>query len=104
MTMNVTPTTLELEDGTVRLEPLHFSRTAELLAAGEDEAVWTYLMERPRSLDEMQEWIERALAAQRSGRELPFAVVEAGTGRAIGSTRYEEIPAAIRVQEPMNVA
>jgi RimJ/RimL family protein N-acetyltransferase len=89
--VDVTPVTLELDGGVVRLEPLAPSHAADLVVAGKDDSVWTYLMERPRTLDEMHGWIERALAAQRSGRELPFAIVETATGRAIGSTRYEEI-------------
>jgi RimJ/RimL family protein N-acetyltransferase len=89
--MNVTPVTLELDGGVVRLEPLDPAHAADLVTAGEDDSVWTYLMERPRTLEQMRGWIERALLVQRSGRELPFAIVEVATGRAIGSTRYEEI-------------
>jgi RimJ/RimL family protein N-acetyltransferase len=39
----------------------------------------------------MQAVIGAALEAQEAGRELPFAVVEVATARAIGSTRYEDI-------------
>jgi N-acetyltransferase len=97
--MQVAPMTLELEGGMVRLEPLRPAHAPDLLEAGKDDSVWTYLMEHPRSLDEMLGLIKRALAAERSGRELPFAVVEVATGRAIGSTRYEDITPAHRCLE-----
>jgi RimJ/RimL family protein N-acetyltransferase len=97
--VKVAPVTLELDGGLVRLEPLRPAHAADLLAAGADPSVWTYLMEHPRNLAEMQGLIERALAAERSGRELPFAVVEVAEGRAIGSTRYEDILPAHRSLE-----
>jgi RimJ/RimL family protein N-acetyltransferase len=89
--MAVAPVTLELEGGLVRLEPLRPRHAEGLLDAGTDDSVWTYLMEHPRTLADMHAFIARALAAERSGRELPFATVDTATGRAIGSTRYEDI-------------
>jgi RimJ/RimL family protein N-acetyltransferase len=97
--MNVTPVTLQLEGAMVRLEPLREAHAPDLLAAGEDPSVWTYLMEAPRSLEQMRGLIERALQAQRSGREVPFAIIEVATGKAIGSTRYEDILPAHRSLE-----
>ncbi len=39
----------------------------------------------------MAAYIETALSEQERGVSLPFAIVEKGTGRAIGSTRYGNI-------------
>jgi RimJ/RimL family protein N-acetyltransferase len=89
--VDVKPVTLEMEGGKVRLEPLRPSHAADLLAAGSDDSLWKYLAEWPRNLEDMHALIERAMEAERSGAELPFAVVELATGRAIGSTRYEDI-------------
>jgi RimJ/RimL family protein N-acetyltransferase len=97
--MIVTPLTLELDGGVVRLEPLRARHAPDLMAAGRDDAVWTYLMERPKTLEDMLGLIDRAQQAERSGRELPFAVIEAASGRAIGSTRYEDILPAHRTLE-----
>jgi RimJ/RimL family protein N-acetyltransferase len=97
--MDVKPVTLQLDGGVVRLEPLRLEHASDLLAAGVDDSVWTYLMERPRTLEDMRALIERALEAERSGREVPFAVVETSTGRAVGSTRYEDILRAHRSLE-----
>ena len=97
--MAVGPVSLELDAGLVRLVPLHDVHASDLLAAGNDATIWTYLMEHPKNLDEMRGLIQRALLSQRSGRELPFAIVEVASGRAIGSTRYEDILSAHRALE-----
>jgi RimJ/RimL family protein N-acetyltransferase len=97
--VNIAPTTLELEGARVRLEPLREPHASALLAAGSDPAVWTYLMERPRTLEQMRAWIGRALQAEAAGRELPFAIVEVATGQAIGSTRFEDLLPAHRSLE-----
>jgi len=97
--VKVAPVTLEMSGGVVRLVPLESSHAGDLLAAGADPSVWTYLMEHPRTLDDMRGLIGRALDAQRSGREVPFAVVDVATGGAVGSTRYEDILPAHRSLE-----
>jgi N-acetyltransferase len=97
--MNASPVRLGMPGGAVRLEPLRPEHAADLLIAGEDDSIWTYLMEHPRTLPEMLGWIERAMAVERSGRELPFAIVETRTGRAIGSTRYEDLSPSHRALE-----
>jgi RimJ/RimL family protein N-acetyltransferase len=89
--VHVAPVDLSIEGGAFRLEPLRPRHAADLLAAGSDPAVWRYLAAHPKTLEEMTAWIERAMANERSGRELPFAVVESSTGRAVGSTRYEDV-------------
>jgi RimJ/RimL family protein N-acetyltransferase len=44
-----------------------------------------------RSAEAFSAWIEAALAAHAEGHQLPFAIIDAGGGRAIGSTRYLNI-------------
>jgi RimJ/RimL family protein N-acetyltransferase len=97
--MKVNPVTLEMAGGIVRLEPLRPDHAPGLLEAGKDPSIWTFLMERPATLPEMLALIERANAAERAGKELPFAVVEVSTGRAVGSTRFEDITPAHRCLE-----
>src|SRR5688572_10566687 len=76
----------------VRLEPLARGHAEELYEAGSDPAQWTYL---PRaeltSIADARAWIEGALAAQASGREIAFAIVSLGRGSAVGSTRYLDL-------------
>jgi N-acetyltransferase len=52
--------------------------------------VWTYAVEHPTDRHSMERFIERAMAAEAAGTELPFAIVERSAG-AIGSTRYLDI-------------
>jgi RimJ/RimL family protein N-acetyltransferase len=89
--MDVRPITLELPGGVVRLEPLRATHAADLLVSGADPSVWTFMAERPTNREEMLGYIARALELERAGQEIPFAVIELATGRAIGSTRYEDI-------------
>jgi N-acetyltransferase len=90
--MRVDPVVLEIPNGIVRLVPLGRAHAADLLeAGGDDPRVWRYMAAWPKTLAEMETVIEGALEAQRAGREVPFAVVDVARGRAIGSTRYEDI-------------
>src|SRR5687768_10732150 len=90
--MHVAPVTLEISGGTVRLEPLRAAHAADLLeAGGDDPRVWRYLAAWPRTLEEMASVIAAALELEQARRELPFAVIDVARGRAIGSTRFEEI-------------
>jgi RimJ/RimL family protein N-acetyltransferase len=71
----------------VRLEPAADPHLPDLLAAAQDEQIWTWLpWTRPRSEDELAAILEgeRRIA-------LPFAQVEAATGRAVGITTYRDI-------------
>ena len=76
----------------VRLEPLAERHADDLLAVGRDESVWTYLTRGP-FVDpaDVVQWIGRAAAAREKGEIIPFAIVDAAIGRAIGSTRYQDI-------------
>jgi N-acetyltransferase len=91
MFVDVKPVTLEMDGGIVRLEPLRKAHAADLLEAGRGDSVWKYMAEWPQNIDQMLGFVERAQENERSGGELPFAVVEVASGRAIGSTRYEDI-------------
>ncbi len=76
----------------VRLEPLALEHAPELLEAGRDPEIWRYMPRgMPTELDEVRALIEEAQAAQRSGSQLPFAIVDASSQRAVGSTRYLDI-------------
>ena len=88
--MEVPPITLE--GHVARLEPLTLVYAAGLLAAADDPSIWPYMPEDPSaSLAAMTGWIERALAAQARGTDLPFAILWRATGAVAGSTRYLNI-------------
>jgi RimJ/RimL family protein N-acetyltransferase len=73
----------------VRLEPLSQDHAQGLYNRGRVAADWTYM---PRScfidLADTRQWIDEALQAP---DQLPFAIVESGKNKVVGSTRYLNI-------------
>ncbi len=80
-----------LEGRVIRLEPLSFEHAAELLVAAQDEEIWRYTLDDPRTADAMHSYIVTALREQAQGTALPFAVRHLASGKTIGSTRYAAI-------------
>ena len=75
-----------LRGDAVRLEPLSQEHAQGLFNRGQNRADWDYM---PRAcfvdLADTRQWIDEALNT--AGQE-PFALVETGKGRAVGSTRF----------------
>jgi RimJ/RimL family protein N-acetyltransferase len=90
----VTP--LTLVGSRVRLEPLELSHLPGLVAAGADPATWTWLHAPLTDEASMRAWVEEALRNRDIGAQVPFATVDAATGRVLGSTRFMSIAAAHR--------
>ncbi len=80
-----------LAGSAVRLEPLGREHLADLVEAGRDPAVWTWMFAPLTSPERVAAWIDAARANATAGTELPFATVDRATGRAVGSTRYMAI-------------
>lgn len=85
-----------LEGERVRLEPLDERHVPGLLAAATDPVTWTWLFERLDDEAVLRAWLADALRARDAGTELPFATLDARTGRVVGSTRYMAIVPAHR--------
>ena len=87
MFFEVNPVTLE-GDG-LRLEPLSQDHAQGLFNRGQYQPDWEYM---PRScfidMADTRQWIDEAL---NTPGLLPFAIVETGKGKAVGSTRYLNI-------------
>jgi RimJ/RimL family protein N-acetyltransferase len=84
----------------VVLEPLAPKHEAGLLEAAADPAVWRWLsVSQPRTKEAFRSWLDDAFARAETGREAPFATLDAGTGAPIGSTRYLELRPEHRVLE-----
>ena len=77
-----------LEGQHVRLEPLSMDHLDDLSKVAFDEEIWRWASERALSIEELRAYVERALAAARTGTVLPFATVARSAGGAIGSTRF----------------
>jgi RimJ/RimL family protein N-acetyltransferase len=92
--MVVGPVTLE--GRYVRMEPLARAHLDGLCAAGLGGDLFRWMPSGVDTPGEMAAWVDVALAEQEKGTSLPFATVEAATGRAIGSTRFLAIEPAHR--------
>lgn len=79
---------LRLEGQFVQLVPLDFGQATALLAAvNEDRSSYEYSIV-PRDPIEMRMFIHLAQADADRGVAVPFATVDAQTGRLVGSTRF----------------
>lgn len=75
----------------VVLAPLGFEHVAALtaIATGPRETfAFTFV---PKDADDVHRYVERAQADAARGEALPFAILDAGTGRVLGSTRLGHI-------------
>jgi RimJ/RimL family protein N-acetyltransferase len=88
---------LVLSGDGVRLEPLSQDHAQGLYNRGRAAADWAY-MPRPCFIDlaDTRQWIDEAL---QSPAQLPFAIVELGKNKAVGSTRYLNIQPEHRALE-----
>jgi N-acetyltransferase len=91
--INIHPVTLEGQG--IRLEPLADEHQDGLAAAAADGKLWELWFTSVPAPERMQAYITDALAGQRDGHMLPWAVRELSSGTIIGSTRYHDIVAAI---------
>ena len=78
-----------LEGERVVLEPLRDEHEDGLLRAAGHPEIWRWIDGYVAATPErFHRWFEQALEATREGTEAAFATVDAGSGEAIGSTRY----------------
>jgi len=88
--MNIQPITLT--GRVVRLEPLSEAHVPDLAVAGRDENIWHFMLYGNIQTEaQMRAWVQDILGRQSKGTDLPFAVIDLESGRAIGSTRYLDI-------------
>jgi N-acetyltransferase len=90
----VEPTTLQ--DHKVRLEPLGLAHEAGLRAAAADGELWNIRITFVPEPEQTRQYIEDALAMREAGNRFAFAVVEASTGKVLGSTSYHDILPAVK--------
>ena len=84
--MNLEPVTLQGRH--VRLEPLTLEHVPALWRVADDEDLWRWTWNRPRTEDDLRAYVATALKWQAEGTALPFATVSAATGDVVGSTRF----------------
>jgi RimJ/RimL family protein N-acetyltransferase len=91
----ISPQPKRLEGHGVRLEPLSLDHHDGLRAAAEDGRLWELWFTSVPDPDGVRAYIDTALAGQRHGHMLPWAVRELTTGAIAGTTRYHDIVADI---------
>jgi N-acetyltransferase len=87
---------ITLSGSQVLLEPLTHARHDELVEAVRDGELWKLWYTWVPSPEGMRAEIDRRLELQRKGTMLPFAVIEAASGTAVGMTTYMDADAAHR--------
>ena len=95
----IEPSPVTLEGGGVRLEPLGPEHRDGLAAATADGNLWELWFTSVPEPGRMAGYIAEALAGQREGHMLPWAVRDLATDTIVGSTRYHDIvPEVDRVE------
>lgn len=90
LSLIVEPVTLE--GRIIRLEPISENHVPDLVVAGDDPAIWEFMMYGNLSSEAaLRNWVRLLLGGQAQGTDLPFAVIHRASGLAIGATRYLEI-------------
>jgi N-acetyltransferase len=89
------PEPVTLPSASVRLEPMTADHVAGLEAAARDGELWNLRVTSVPAPGETAGYVEAALKGYADGHMLPFVVVDASSGRVIGSTRYHDIVPAV---------
>ena len=84
-----------LEGHGVRLEPLAPAHAPALADAVRDGRLWELFFTSAPHAEQVDRYVEEALAGQAAGHMLPWAVREGASGAIIGTTRYHDVVPAI---------
>ncbi len=78
------------------LEPLAHAHGSDLVESVKDGNLWELWYTNIPSPQEMTAEIDRRLRLQEQGSMLPFAVIQPGSGKAVGMTTFMNVDAATR--------
>jgi N-acetyltransferase len=90
--MDVQPVTLR--GRVVRLEPLTLEHVPGLARVGLEPELWRWIPTAVTTVEEMRDYVVRALEDLARGLALPFVIVDRASDQVIGSTRYGNIERA----------
>lgn len=77
-----------LEGDDVRLEPLAKHHCDQLIEAISDGELWNLFVTLVPKVEEVDVFLENAVAAHANGDGLAFATIDKASGRVVGSTRF----------------
>jgi RimJ/RimL family protein N-acetyltransferase len=76
----------------VVVEPLAAEHEAGLITAADKPELFTWMpVDMASSDDAVRSWLSASLDSAAAGREVPFAICDAASGRVLGSTRFMEL-------------
>lgn len=79
---------LALEGKHVLLRPMMREDGAAIVEAASDGRLWELFYTHVPSSDEIETWLDTAMAQKAYGRSMPYVVIDRRDGRLVGSTRY----------------
>jgi RimJ/RimL family protein N-acetyltransferase len=85
-----------LKDRGVRLEPLALGHEDGLRAAAADGQLWRIRVTSVPEPDQTRAYIDAALQARAEGQRFAFAVIDAASGRVLGTTSFHDILPTVR--------
>lgn len=89
------PEPIELQGHGVSLVPLAREHAPLLEEVAADGRLWELRVTSVPEPGTAQAYVDAALQGQRAGTMLPFAVIDEGSGKVIGTTRYHDVVPAI---------
>jgi RimJ/RimL family protein N-acetyltransferase len=88
-----------MEGSLVVLEPLERRHAEGLWRAAQAPEIWQWLARLDAARERFDEWLELSLTSAAEGKEGTFAILDRGSGTAIGSSRYMAVRPVDRVLE-----
>ncbi len=79
-----------------KLVPMARSHADALFRAGRSPEIWPYMPIWVNTPEDMRRLVEEAVSAKEDGGELPFVIIDLGSGHVVGSTRLFEFSPAHR--------
>ena len=74
------------------VEPLTAEHESGLVDAAAESSVFDWLpVDVASSREAIEGWLRATLQSARAGRDVPFAIIDARTGRVVGSTRFLDL-------------
>jgi RimJ/RimL family protein N-acetyltransferase len=79
---------LALEGKHVLLRPMTREDGPAIVEAASDGRLWELFYTHVPSTDEIETWLDTAMAQKAYGRSMPYVVIDSRDGRLVGCTRY----------------
>jgi RimJ/RimL family protein N-acetyltransferase len=88
-----------LKGKTIELRPLEWHHIPELLSAAEDGQLWNLKTTVVPGPNDVHQYVKTALAQRQARTGMPFVIIQLGTGKVVGSTRFWKLDSSNRKLE-----